>query len=82
MEMVMGEFFSIATKYRTANCSDANLEILRQLLDFCYQNNIETKIFFTPMHAFFLDLWFHIAAEDLWIQLVIFRIGLLSNAHV
>ena len=46
--------------------SDANLEILRQLLDFCYQNNIETKIFFTPMHAFFLDLRFQMASEDLW----------------
>lgn len=43
-----------------------NLPYLRDLLHFCYRNNINTKLFFTPTHVFFVDLWFRIASEQLW----------------
>ena len=42
------------------------LEVLRELLRFCYANNIETKLFFTPTHVFFVDLWQRRASGELW----------------
>ena len=43
-----------------------NILILEQLLDFCHRNNIETTLFFTPVHAFFVDIWHRLGKESLW----------------
>jgi hypothetical protein len=43
-----------------------NILILEQLLDFCYRNNIETTLFFTPVHTFFVDIWHRLGKESLW----------------
>jgi hypothetical protein len=46
----------------------ANLNLFRDLLRFCYHNNIETRLFFTPIHVFFVDFWHQFASRDLWRQ--------------
>jgi hypothetical protein len=46
--------------------NEENLRIFRDLLDFCYRHNIDTRIFFTPTHVFFVDLWFNLTSEQLW----------------
>lgn len=43
-----------------------NLPYLRDLLEFCYRNDIDTTLFFTPTHVFFVDLWYRIASQSLW----------------
>jgi len=45
---------------------EENIAILKNLLNFCYRNDIETRLFFTPMHSFILDLWFRMSPEELW----------------
>lgn len=45
---------------------DENLPYLRDLLDFCYRNDIDVTLFFTPTHVFFVDLWYRIASQSLW----------------
>ena len=43
-----------------------NLPYIREILHFCHRNTIDTKLFFTPTHVFFVDLWFRIASAELW----------------
>lgn len=43
-----------------------NMPLLRDLMDFCYRNNIETRFFFTPTHVFVVDLWYQLSSEQLW----------------
>lgn len=43
-----------------------NIELLADLLDFCHRNGIETTLFFTPVHAFFVDFWYRLGQGDLW----------------
>ncbi len=57
---------SVAAKGELTFQADDNLSIFRELLQFCYQNNIETKLFFTPTHVFFVDLWQTRATTGLW----------------
>jgi len=45
---------------------EENLSRINDLLNFCYRNNIQTTVFFTPIHAFFVDFWLHMASEELW----------------
>lgn len=47
---------------------DANLAVFRDLLQFCYANEIDTRFFFTPAHVFFVDLWFRLGAEQAWYE--------------
>jgi len=66
-----GGYTYVATNALTARTGAApdssdNLLILRDLLEFCYRNNIEARLFFTPTHVFFVDLWFHLASRQLW----------------
>lgn len=46
--------------------SGRNMPLLRDLMDFCYRNNIQTRFFFTPTHVFVVDLWHQLASEKLW----------------
>ncbi|MEH6582658.1 MAG: hypothetical protein V7754_12035 [Halioglobus sp.] len=43
-----------------------NLQQLRKLLRFCYRNNIETRLFFTPTHAFLVDFWYRQGHRSMW----------------
>lgn len=43
-----------------------NLPYIRDILHYCYSQDIDTTLFFTPTHVFFVDLWFRIATEELW----------------
>lgn len=45
-----------------------NLAVFRDLLQFCYANEIDTRFFFTPAHVFFVDLWFRLGAEQAWYE--------------
>ena len=45
---------------------EANLPYYRDLLHFCYRNEIDTTLFFTPTHVFFVDLWFRITSRTDW----------------
>jgi hypothetical protein len=46
--------------------TDENMEILEELLDFCHSNGIDTRLFFTPVHVFFIDIWHRLARDNLW----------------
>lgn len=43
-----------------------NMRLLRDVLDFCYENGIETHLFFTPSHSVMVDLWFRLVSHSLW----------------
>lgn len=43
-----------------------NLQRLADILLFCQNNNIETRLFFTPTHVFFVDLWRQLGDEAMW----------------
>lgn len=45
---------------------EANFPYYRDLLHFCYANHIDAKLFLTPTHVFFVDLWFELGGEQLW----------------
>lgn len=57
---------TVQARSKTTLDNRPNLATLRHLLDFCYRNNIETRLFFTPVHSFMLDLWFRMSPETLW----------------
>lgn len=57
---------TLKTREVTEFDPETNLAILEDLLRFCYSNNIETRLFLTPTHVFVVDLWFHLASEELW----------------
>ena len=43
-----------------------NLQHLRELLRFCYANNIETRLFLTPTHVFLVDFWGRLGHRPMW----------------
>jgi len=46
--------------------TEKSLEIFKDILHFCYRNNIQTKLFFTPTHVFIVDLWQRLASDERW----------------
>ena len=44
----------------------ANMDQLAELLSFCHQQGIETRLFVTPEHVFLLKLWQQIGYAELW----------------
>jgi hypothetical protein len=57
---------ALYTRKVTGFEADTNLAIFTDLLRFCYQNDIETRLFFTPTHVFFVDIWHYLGTEQLW----------------
>lgn len=45
-----------------------NLATLGEILRFCHNNNIQTRLFFTPTHVFFVDLWHRLGYESMWLD--------------
>lgn len=45
-----------------------NLAVFARILAFCHQNNIDTRIFISPDHLFFVDLWSHIGLSESWTE--------------
>jgi len=45
---------------------DFNLEALAKTLRFAHENNIETRIYISPMHVFMLDLWYRVGYKKWW----------------
>ncbi len=45
-----------------------NLQRLADILLFCQNNNIDTRLFFTPTHVFFVDLWRQLGDEAMWLD--------------
>jgi hypothetical protein len=45
-----------------------NLATLREILRFCHNNNVQTRLFFTPTHVFFVDLWHRLGYESMWLD--------------
>lgn len=43
-----------------------NLQRFSDILRFCYRNKIDTRLFFTPTHVFFVDLWFQLGYRVMW----------------
>jgi hypothetical protein len=56
----------IAHRTGTLDTRD-NLLRLAETLRFCHNNNIDTRIFFTPTHVFFVDLWRRLGDEAIWL---------------
>ena len=54
-----------ADRVNTLDIQD-NLERFSDILRFCYRNRIETRLFFTPTHVFFVDLWYQLGYRDMW----------------
>ncbi len=65
-----GYIYVAKTQLRASNKTildpEENLSRIYDLLDFCYRNDIETTLFFTPFHAFFVDFWLHMSSNELW----------------
>ncbi|MEH6582674.1 MAG: hypothetical protein V7754_12115 [Halioglobus sp.] len=45
-----------------------NLAVLEEILRFCYRNKIDTRLFFTPTHVFFVDLWQRLGYKSMWLD--------------
>lgn len=45
-----------------------NLSRLAEILRFCHTEKIDTRLFFTPTHVFFVDLWHSLGYEAMWLD--------------
>ena len=45
-----------------------NMAILGDILRFCHQQGIDTRLFITPQHVFLVDLWFDLGYQELWLE--------------
>jgi hypothetical protein len=45
-----------------------NIAQLGQILRFCHQHNIDTRLFVTPEHVFLIDLWSRLGYQELWVE--------------
>lgn len=43
-----------------------NLVFFEEVLRFCHENAIETRLFFTPTHVLFVDLWRRLGDKGMW----------------
>ena len=46
----------------------ANLSRFAEILKFCHAKNIDTRLFFTPTHVFFVDLWHSLGYGAMWLD--------------
>jgi hypothetical protein len=47
---------------------EKNIALLGQILSFCHQHNIDTRLFVTPEHVFLIDLWSRLGYQELWVE--------------
>jgi hypothetical protein len=45
-----------------------NIAILGDILRFCHEQGVDTRLFVTPEHVFMVDLWFSLGYEELWLE--------------
>lgn len=57
----------IAHSNRRFHAGD-NFTLLADILRFCHQQNIETRLFITPIHVFMLDWWYTLGYAQDWRQ--------------
>lgn len=47
---------------------EKNIALLGQILRFCHQHNIDTRLFVTPEHVFLIDLWSRLGYQEQWVE--------------
>jgi hypothetical protein len=58
---------NVIQAHRTTNFSiSENLLRLEVILRFCHENRIDARLFFTPTHVFFVDLWLRLGYSMMW----------------
>lgn len=45
---------------------DGNLEVLADVLRYAHRQDIDVRLFVTPVHVFFVDLWWRLGHGELW----------------
>jgi hypothetical protein len=45
-----------------------NLNRFAEILKFCHREQIDTRLFFTPTHVFFVDLWHSLGYGEMWLN--------------